>query len=124
MTLPRLVLFLSAGIFVGFGIAFTAFPGEMVSIVGIRVRNPTARADIRATYGGFQVGVGAFLFVCQARKEWIPLGLLASTFALAGFAIGRSGSALADGPVSDLDRVRHNNTGSRCLSIGVTAFWR
>jgi hypothetical protein len=102
VTLARVFLALSALTFAGFGVAFLAAPAGMGGLVEVWADSPTARADVRATYGGFELGFAAFLFACLARREWTAAGLLASTLALAGFAAARSGSALLDGPVSPL----------------------
>jgi hypothetical protein len=102
MTLARVFLLLSALTFAGFGVAFLMAPAGMAGLVVVGADRPTARADVRATCGGFVLGFAGFLFACLARRGWTAAGLLASTLALAGFAAARAGSALLDGPVSSL----------------------
>lgn len=89
MTLPRLVLWLSAAGFLGFGLAFAIWPVPMARITEIVLPTPTARIDYVATYGGFQLGFGAFLVACARRGGWLEAGLCATAVALAGFAFFR-----------------------------------
>ena len=65
--------------------------------IGIEVTGPSARTDIRATYGGFELGVAAFLFWCAAREDWHHVGLIAATLFVAGFGVGRGVGILLEG---------------------------
>jgi pimeloyl-ACP methyl ester carboxylesterase len=58
---------------------------------------PMSRTDLRATYGGFDLGFGVFLALCAFRREWIRAGLAAMAIALAGFAGGRTYGMIVDG---------------------------
>ncbi len=74
MTLPRVILWLTALGFVGFGAAFTFWTTPMAALVDISLPTPTARIDFAATYGGFELGVGAFLIACARRHDWVEVG--------------------------------------------------
>ena len=101
MTIPRIVLWLSAAGFLGFGLAFALWPVPMAGITEIPLPTPTARIDYGATYGGFQLGFGIFLVICARRAGWLEPGLWAAAAALAGFAsIRLLGVVLQDGPVA------------------------
>lgn len=101
MSLPRAVLLLAGIAFTGFGLAFTLWPLPMGRLVEIPLPTPTARIDFAATYGGFELGFGAFLLVCARRAAWLVPGLWATASALAGFAMVRLlGLALAAGPAT------------------------
>lgn len=86
MNRSRFVLTLSAAGFLGFGLAFALRPLPMAQITDIGLPTATARIDFRATYGGFQIGVGAFLLACVSRPAWVEPGLWAAGAALAGVA--------------------------------------
>jgi hypothetical protein len=86
MSLPRMILALTAVGFLGFGLAFTLRPDQMAALIEIALPSATARVDFAATYGGFELGVGAFLLFCARRPGWQQPGLLAAALALAGFA--------------------------------------
>jgi uncharacterized protein DUF4345 len=94
MTAPRVVLALTAVAFIGFGVAFTFWPGFMAALVEIGLLTPTARVDFAATYGGFELGFGTFLLIALFRP-WLEAGLSAGMLALGGFAAVRLGSLVA-----------------------------
>jgi hypothetical protein len=92
----QILIVIAALIFTGFGVWFLIKPGALAGI-GIEVTGPSARTDIRATYGGFELGVAAFLFWCAAREDWHHVGLIAATLFVAGFGVGRGVGILLEG---------------------------
>ena len=100
MAFPRGVLLFSALAFAFFGAWAFVAPENQLSLVDVGVPNATARADVRAQYGGFTLGMGVFLFACLARREWTAPGLLGSACTLTGFALARAIGVTTDGPVS------------------------
>jgi hypothetical protein len=92
----QILIVIAALIFSGFGVWFLIKPGALAGI-GIEVTGPSARTDIRATYGGFELGVAAFLFWCAAREDWHHVGLIAATLFVAGFGVGRGVGILLEG---------------------------
>ena len=95
MTGPRVILWLTALGFLVFGTAFTFWALPMARLVDISLPTPTARIDFVATYGGFELGVGAFLVFCARRRDWLEPGLWAGALALSGFATVRLLALLA-----------------------------
>lgn len=89
MGIARAVLLLSALVFGGFGLAFTVRPVALARLVDIRLESPTARIEFAAMYGGFELGVAAFLLICAREPAWVRPGLVLSGSALAGFAAVR-----------------------------------
>ena len=88
--MPRIVLWVAAIAFAGFGVAFAVFPHAMAATVDIQLPTATATTDFVATYGGFEIGFAVFLFLCLRRDDRVRLGLLASGWAVAGFAVSRA----------------------------------
>jgi hypothetical protein len=88
--MPRFVLGLAAVLFAGLGVLFAVRPHWTAGFVDIALPTNTATIDFIATYGGFQLGFGIFLFLCLARPERVRLGLLASGCAVAGFGVTRA----------------------------------
>ena len=88
--IPRLVLAAAAVLFVALGILFAVAPYWTAATVDIGLPTNTATIDFIATYGGFQLGFGIFLFVCLRRADRTRLGLLASGCAVAGFGVTRA----------------------------------
>ena len=88
--MPKLVLAVAAFAFTALGLLFSVAPHWTASTVDIMLPTNTATIDFVATYGGFQIGFGIFLFTCLARPEHVRLGLLASGYAVAGFGVTRA----------------------------------
>jgi Domain of unknown function (DUF4345) len=97
MTSWRLLLALIALSFLGFGFVFLFNPNEMATMLSIRFVTNAARTDFRATYGGLEIGVGAFLLICAMRREFVRIGLFAGACALVAMATSRSVGLLLDG---------------------------
>jgi Domain of unknown function (DUF4345) len=87
--MPRLYLWLAALGFIVVGVMFLFWPLPLALSLGMPLTTPTARVDFAATYGGFQLGFGAFLMFCAVREEWTRAGVIAASFAFGGFAVGR-----------------------------------
>tara|TARA_B100000959_G_scaffold278999_1_gene338396 strand:- start:298 stop:681 length:384 start_codon:yes stop_codon:yes gene_type:complete len=90
------LIVIAALIFTGFGVWFLIKPTALQGI-GIEATSASARTDIRATYGGFELGVAAFLFWCAYREDWQHIGLIAATLFVAGFGVGRGVGILVEG---------------------------
>lgn len=102
MTLARAALLLAAVVFAGLGIGFLIAPVQWASVVEVSLPTATARTDLRATYGGFDLAVGVFLGLCALRTDWIRPGLVALGLAAAGFAGGRLLGILLEDTASPL----------------------
>jgi hypothetical protein len=87
---PRVVLAAAAVLFATFGLAFAIAPHRLAAMVDITLPTNTATVDFVATYGGFEIGFAIFLFYCLMRPERVRLGLLASGWAVTGFAVTRA----------------------------------
>jgi hypothetical protein len=102
MIFPRAVLLVAACTFAFFGLWAVAAPQSQLELVEIGFSSPTARADLRAQYGGFTLGIGVFLLACLAYRAWTRAGLAASACVLSGFFIARAISTALDGPVAPI----------------------
>ena len=96
MTFARIMLWADGLVFLGIGVLFCLAPVRWARLVELQLLSPTARIDVRATYGGFDLAIGAFLIWCALRPEWFRAGLAAGALALAGFAFGRLVGMLAE----------------------------
>ncbi|MEP7226338.1 MAG: DUF4345 family protein [Gemmatimonadales bacterium] len=91
MIWPRVILWLLATGFAGFGVAYAGWPAAMSALTGIALPTSTARIDFAATYGGVQLGLATFLGLCARAREKsrVRSGLLASACVLLGLVIVR-----------------------------------
>jgi Domain of unknown function (DUF4345) len=102
MSLARGLLFLGGAVFAAIGLGFLVMPVQWAAIVEISLPTATARTDLRATYGGFDLAVGIFLVLSASRPRWVRPGLVAFGLAAAGFGSGRLLGILVEGTASPL----------------------
>ncbi len=98
----RVVLALVGIVFAVIGIGFLAWPVGWAAAVEVQVPTPMARMDVRATYGGFCLAVGAWLLFAAWSASYTRAGLLSCALILAGFAFGRALGAVLEGALPRL----------------------
>jgi hypothetical protein len=96
LRLAPISLWLGAGTFAGAGFAFLLAPG-LLQLVDLAPETATARSDVRAVFGGLELGVAGLLGLCARRTAWHHVGLLAQALAFGGLATGRLLSLAIDG---------------------------
>jgi len=99
--IERSLTAIAALIFAGFGLWLIIRP-EALAGIGIELTGASARTDVRATYGGFELGVAAFLCLCIARPSWNRVGLVAACLFVGGFGGGRLVGILLEGHAEPL----------------------
>jgi hypothetical protein len=95
MGFARIVLWLSGLGFIAFGAAFMLDPLGTLAATGIVLSGDLAAAELRAFYGGFELGVGALILASDLAARHRPYGLLLAFGAYGGIAIGRTIGMLA-----------------------------
>ena len=94
---PRVLsLALGAAGFVLFGLVLLAAP-DTLALVDIAPSTATARSDLRAIFGGLELGFGVWLALATRRPAWHEPALLAQLLALGGAVAGRLASLALDG---------------------------
>jgi hypothetical protein len=94
--LGRSVLVIAGLMYVGFGVAFLLAPAELGALVHLSAEHPVARTELRAFYGGLEIGLGLFLLICVARRPWQAPGLLVTALVCGGTAAARVVGLLLD----------------------------
>jgi len=89
-----------AAFFAAMGVYALAAPAALARPFGIVIASPEARSEIRAVYGGFGLAVAAMLVVAVADDGLRPGIAVTVAAALAGMAVGRVISRLADKPTA------------------------
>lgn len=102
MRLAKYGLVVGALVFAAVGLGFLVIPVRWGALTDIVLPTPMARTDFRATYGGFNLGVGVFLAVCASREDWIRPGLAALGLSAVGYGSGRLIGILAEGTANPL----------------------
>src|SRR4051812_34768200 len=96
MDLPRLSLRLTALVFAAFGVALLVRPA-LLGGLGIELGRPTAVTEIRAIYGGLELGLALFFALASTREAWLHPALFAQAVALSGILLARLAGVVADG---------------------------
>lgn len=86
----------AAVFFAGMGVYALAVPARLIAPFDITLGSASARAEVRAVYGGFGLAIAAMLALALAKPD-LATGILATVAAaLAGMASGRLVSVLDD----------------------------
>lgn len=80
----------------GFGLPLLVKPALM-GVVGIRFARAAAATEIRAFYGGLELGLAAFFFAAARRDAWLRPALFAQAAGLGGIVVARLIGMLVDG---------------------------
>ena len=96
MSLDRLVVRIAAPLMMLSGIVCVFLPDFIAGAAGIRA-TPAGVVALRAIYGGFQLGLGGFLWWCAADSERTVAGLVALGFVCADLATIRLLSMIVGG---------------------------
>jgi uncharacterized membrane protein len=97
----RILVIAAALIFLFFGGWLICIPTALEGI-GIRLTTAEAVIDVRATYGGLELGLCFFLFIAQGRPHWHRGALLLSALTIGGFGFGRLTGILLAGESTPL----------------------
>ena len=122
MSIGRIALLASVVGFAALGVPFLLWPVELSGLVGIELPSATARTDVRAVYGGFQLGLAAFLAYCAARPERTVLGLAATAASVTGLAMGRLLGTMAEGEAGSVTRLYLSIEASSAV-LAALALW-
>ena len=83
--------------FLGFGAWFLVDPIAPLAMIGITVEGAPAATELRAFYGGLEVGLAALLLYAAVKPPWRTAGLWLVLAANAGIAAGRLLGVAIDG---------------------------
>lgn len=98
MNLERFVIFLAAGFFLVYGLAFSLMPaGIALFVTGSEPESVSALIDFRATYGGMTVAVGLALFYLYAIQQ-LRACLVIVILVLLSMAVTRTLGIFVHGP--------------------------
>jgi len=104
--------------FAGFGVAFLVRP-SILERVDVKARSARATTELRAMYGGMELGLGAFFLVAALRPEWEQAALMAQVLGLGALAASRVGGIVRDRPRGALMKALAIAEGGTALLAGV-----
>jgi hypothetical protein len=97
MNLTKILVIASALMFAAFGLLGMMDPLRTLELIHMQPKDITAVNEVRAMYGGFELGVTAFLVACLLDRWSLRAGLFLTTAIFLGAAGGRAMSVVADG---------------------------
>lgn len=78
-----------AAVFFAFGVAFLLIPGKLAGYVDLEAKSRLALIELRAFYGGLELGFAVFLGIAALRKSWHVPALVCALLTLVGVAGAR-----------------------------------
>ncbi len=93
----KLTLALATLGLLGFGVAMLIVPAQLLAPVGLEIEGGAAFTEIRAFYGGLEIGLGLALLFCLLRPALHRQGLQLSALCYGCVALTRAASMLLEG---------------------------
>jgi hypothetical protein len=98
--IARAFLFVSALVWLPYGIFCFFQPGYLAEAAGVAASSTTGTIELRAMYGGLQAAIGALALLAALRPAWVRHALVALAFLCAGLGTSRLAGAVVHGEVS------------------------
>lgn len=100
MAFGRVLVWINCWLFVVFGFGFILAPETLATLItGGAPATASAVMDMRATYGGMALGLGAIFGLCARSPEHVRLGVQGVLIVMASIAVARLlGMVLDDSP--------------------------
>jgi hypothetical protein len=100
--LGRIMLYVFALGYAGFGVLLLISPDTITTLVGIVLPTPVARMEIRGVYGGQFLGTALMLAAFARHEQWFRPGMVAMGVICGGLVIGRTLGLILDGAANPL----------------------
>lgn len=97
MLFARILLAVQAIAFLGLGLAYFTRPEQMANLSGMLLMAPAAITDVRAWYGGLQIGLAAYLLMAMSRVDLARAALTLMVLLFSALALARIGGLWLDG---------------------------
>ncbi len=86
---PIVVLWCNALVYFALGAWLVIDPVGGLRLVDVTVLSPAGVTELRAMYGGLELGMGASLVLTALRPTWREAGLTTATVTLGGLGLAR-----------------------------------
>ena len=97
MLFARIVLIIQIVALAGLGLAYFIRPEEMASFSGALLMGNAAVTEVRAYYGGLQLGLAAYLAMALTRLDLLRPALMLLVLLYAALALARLAGLWLDG---------------------------
>jgi hypothetical protein len=97
MNWTRIYLALQALALIALGLAYFSHPEEMSNLSGMLLMAPAAVTDVRAYYGGLQIGLGIYLLLACRLVELQRATLMLAVLLYSALALARIAGLWLDG---------------------------
>ncbi|VXC79632.1 conserved membrane hypothetical protein [Pseudomonas sp. 8Z] len=97
MLFARIVLIIQLVALTGLGLAYFIRPEEMASFSGALLMGNAAVTEVRAYYGGLQLGLAAYLTMALTRLDLLRPALMLLVVLYAALALARIAGLCLDG---------------------------
>ncbi|MCU1718227.1 DUF4345 family protein [Pseudomonas sp. 5P_3.1_Bac2] len=97
MGLARLMVILQILVLAASGLAYFIWPQELANVSGALLMTPAAVTDVRAWYGGLQLGLAAFLGLALSSPALLRAALTLQVLLLSALVLARLGGLWLDG---------------------------
>ncbi len=97
---PRVFLILSGLLWLPYGVYCFFVPTMLNLAAGLSFAGPTGATEVRAMYGGLQIGIGLLCFLGVARDDWRQTALRALLVLVSGLFLTRVAGLAIDGSLS------------------------
>jgi hypothetical protein len=97
MLVARVILLIQLLALAVLGLAYFARPHEMANLSGMLLMAPAAATDVRAFYGGLQLGLAAFIGLALLRLDLTRAALTLLVLLYCSLALARIGGLWLDG---------------------------
>ena len=93
----RILLAVQALFLAGFGLAYFIRPQEMANLSGMLLMAPASVTDVRAYYGGLQLGLAVWLGLALLRSDLLRPALMLLVLLYTSLFVARIGGLWLDG---------------------------
>jgi hypothetical protein len=87
--LGKIILWVSAIVFIGYGVACLLDPGLAAGYAGLSITNGDAYSEMGAMYGGLQTGFGVFCLLGALQATYYRPALMLLVLCIGLLALGR-----------------------------------
>jgi len=105
MTLAKFYLWGVGSLTIVFGLGYLLGPAALTDPAGFGALGSSATTDVRATYGGFQLGMGAFLVWAAQAEARFRMALVLIALSIGAVFGSRVIGLALDGEPSDFHRM-------------------